>query len=146
MPGTNLREITRALAHRIKKCRGTICETSISSGHLEMTKAIHCHFLKVQPSPPDRYEWQTEEGLSSYRHPYFSYWIKEQQTKTSTRVWLGCLVERVPELKEEVSQSHHSASKEAAWQEVIEATGTTMKWDPFGILSAPYVSEKKSSS
>lgn len=50
MLGTKLREITRALAHHILKNAMALPGRPMSPndrGHLEMTKAVHCHFLRA---------------------------------------------------------------------------------------------------
>jgi len=46
-------------------------------------------------------------------------------------------MKRVPELRREVSQSHRSAPKEEAWQELIKADSTTVTSDPPGHLLSP---------
>lgn len=83
---TKLRELSALALHIIKMPLGFLgAISSINHGHLEMAKAIHCHFLWWHP--PDQCEWQPGKGFGGYRYPYFSLSLEwREQTRNSTRL------------------------------------------------------------
>lgn len=111
MMRTKLREL-RALALHIIKMPLHVLEamSPINHGHLEMTKAIHCHFLRVWWYPPDQCEWQVGKGFGGYRHPSFSQSLEwKEQTRTSTRLAQSAR----QELRQELNWSDRSRWKKS---------------------------------